>query len=129
MATLDWNKDGRPDLVVGHLYEEYALLTNTCPVSGNFIALRVVGIHSSRDAIGVSVSYELNDRRIVRQLTAGDGYQASNQHEILLGCSSVEKIESMTVQWPSGETQTLTNIATNSRYVLREGDQRLFLLP
>ena len=129
MAALDWNKDGRPDLAVGHLYEEYALLTNTCSVSGNFIALRFVGIHSSRDAIGVSVSYELNDRRIVRQLTAGDGYQASNQHEILLGCGSVEKIESLTVQWPSGETQTLKNISTNSRYVLREGERTLFKLP
>ncbi len=129
MVTVDWNRDGRADLAIGHLNEEYALLTNTCSTAGNFITLRFSGIQSSRDAIGVSVSYMLNDRRVVRQLTSGDGYHASNQHEILLGCGSADFVESITVVWPSGQQQILSNIATNARYLLREGDKTLFLLP
>ena len=30
VVCLDWSRDGQPDLAIGHLSEEYALLTNTC---------------------------------------------------------------------------------------------------
>ncbi len=129
VASLDWNIDGRPDLAIGHLSEPYALLTNTCPDSGRFVALRFIGIKSSRDPIGVSVSCKLNGQLIVRQLTAGDGYHASNQHELLLGCGSLKQIDTLTVRWPSGESQVLQNVSTNGRFVLREGEGRAYPMP
>jgi hypothetical protein len=129
MVTLDWNKDGRPDLAIGHLYEDDALLTNTCSSVGNFVAIKFAGTQSSRDAIGVSVSCDSNGRKIVRQVTAGDGYQASNQQEIIFGCGAAQTIQSMTVVWPSGQSQTFDNVSTNCRYVLREGNPSLLRLP
>ncbi|MBC7968186.1 MAG: VCBS repeat-containing protein [Fuerstia sp.] len=129
VVSLDWNVDGRPDLAIGHLSEAYALLTNTSPDPGNFVTLKLIGIKSSRDPIGASVSCRLDGRLIVRQLTAGDGYHASNQHELLLGCGSLTQIDALTLQWPSGGTQVLQNIPASGRFVVREGEGKCYSLP
>ncbi len=129
VVRLDWNIDGLPDLMVGHLSEPYALLTNRCPDHGHFVTLKLIGTRSGRDAIGTTVSYEMSGQTFTNQVTAGDGYHASNERELSLSCGSLTELEQVVIQWPSGETQTMTNILTNRRYVLREGDQRLYLLP
>ena len=129
VVRLDWNIDGLPDLMVGHLSEPYALLTNRCPDHGHFVTLKLIGTRSGRDAIGTTVSYNMSGRTFTNQVTAGDGYHASNERELSLSCGSLTKLTQVVIQWPSGKTQTFTNVSTNSRYVLREGDQRLFLLP
>ena len=85
---------------------------HTCSSVGNFVAIQFAGTQSSRDAIGVSVSCDSNGRKIVRQVTAGDGYQASNQHEIIFGCGAAQTIQSMTVVWPSGQSRTFDNVST-----------------
>ena len=129
VASLDWNRDGLPDVAVGHLAEPYALLTNTSLVTGNGVAVRFVGKTSERDAIGVTVSYQIGGRTMTRQLTAGDGYQSSNQRQLWLGCGETTRVESLSIVWPSGKRQTTTNIPVGIRCVIREGDAGHFELP
>ena len=129
VVCLDWNVDLRPDIAIGHLAENYALLTNTSSTPGHGVSLQLVGTRSSRDAIGATIAYRMNDRTITRQLTAGDGYHASNQHEVWLGCGIMNTIESLTVTWPSGLIQTFGPLATNHRYQLKEGFASEYRLP
>lgn len=119
-ARIDWNCDGREDLLVGHLGDDSALLTNTTPARGRFLSLRLTGVTSDRDAIGATVRARVGDRTLVRQLTAGDGYQASNERRIHLGVDA-EKMDELTVDWPSGAVQRFENVATGQRLLLVEG--------
>ena len=93
VARLDWNRDGRDDLLVGHLEDDSALLTNTTPATGRFLSLKLFGVGSSRDAIGTTVRARFGDRTIVRQLTAGDGYQASNERRLILGLGQADAVD------------------------------------
>ena len=129
VVCLDWNGDGQSDIGVGHLSEPYALLTNTCPNLNQGVTMRFVGVSSSRDAVGLTVSWQLESKTITRQITAGDGYQASNQREVWLACDATGQISTLNVTWPNGHTQTIHEIPGGTRGVLREDVGRWFPLP
>ncbi len=123
-ARIDWNRDGRDDLVVGHLDAPVALLTNTTAPCGNWLAIQLRGTDAARDAIGTTVEVSLADRTLVRQLVAGDGYQASNQRCLRFGLGSAEHIDAVTVRWPGGEPERFTDIAINSELIISQGRGR-----
>ena len=113
VAVLDWNCDGRPDFAVSHLETPAALLTNETQHAGHWLKLRLTGILSARDAIGSTVTVQCGKRVWTRQLTAGSGYQASNEKMLLFGLADCEHIDQLIVRWTSGTRQTFDNIATD----------------
>ena len=121
VARLDWNRDGREDLLVGHLEADSSLLTNTTTRTGRFLSLRLFGVGSSRDAIGTRIEARVGGRTIARQLTAGDGYQASNERRIILGTGDVDRIDELAVRWPSGTAQRFEQVSVPGELWLREG--------
>jgi tetratricopeptide (TPR) repeat protein len=121
VARLDWNRDGQDDLVVGHLHDETALLTNTTADAGMFLSIRLFGVHASRDAIGTIVSARIGERMLVRQLTAGDGYQACNERRLIFGVGGAGQVDELIVRWPSGTVQRFEKIATPREIWLPEG--------
>lgn len=106
VAKVDWNQDFREDLVVSHLQSPYALLTNNSKILSNPIAIRLVGRSSNRDAVGSTITMIEGDRRISKQVTAGDGYESSNSKEILFGSSDPNAV-AFEITWPNGKRQQL----------------------
>lgn len=126
VATIDWNRDGRSDLLVGHLDNDSALLTNTTSQVGRFLSLRLFGVESNRDAIGTTIRVRVNHRTITRQLTAGSGYQASNERRLIVGVGDAQQIDELVVRWPSGKVQKFENVPVSQEVWLPEGE-KLFL--
>ncbi len=104
VAKVDWNQDFREDLVISHLQSPYALLTNNSKILRHPIAIRLVGRSSNRDAIGSTITMVEGDRRICKQVTAGDGYESSNSKEILFGASDPNAVM-FEITWPTGKRQ------------------------
>ncbi|MBW3542077.1 MAG: VCBS repeat-containing protein [Planctomycetes bacterium] len=121
LARLDWNGDGREDAVISHLDRPAALLTNTTESPGHGVTLEFRGVVSARDAIGTVVRVKLGDETLVRQLTAGDGYQASNQRQLVIGLGSATTIDELQIRWPSGREQKFAALPADRRYVFIEG--------
>lgn len=127
LAVLDWNRDGRPDAAISHLDRPAALLTNQSVARGRWLHLHCVGTVSARDAIGTTVSVHTPDRRVVRQLTAGDGYESSNQRIIFIGLGMLpDDSLTVTVKWPGGETVELTDVPIDREVVIIEGRSQVF---
>lgn len=129
MALIDWNRDGRSDVVISHLDDPAALLQNSTSNTGNFIAARFSGRMSSRDAVGARVILTTNDATYIKLVTAGDGFQCSNQKELIFGIGPSAQIEELSVQWPSGKTQTITDLKSNRHYSIVEGRKRAWVRP
>lgn len=129
LARLDWNRDGREDVIISHLDCPVALLTNETEHSGHFLTLRFCGVLSDRDAIGATVTIEAGGRTSTRQLTAGDGYMASNQRQLVFGLGPAEQVDRIAVRWPSGHKQTFEHVPANREFVLVEGQPTLTPLP
>lgn len=122
MAIIDWNNDGRAEVAISRLDDPVMLLENTTASAGNHLAVQIVGTQSSRDATTTRLVATVNGRQIVRQFTAGDGYQSSNQKQVVFGLGDDDLVQELTVQWPSGQSQKFTNIAAGQTVILREQD-------
>ena len=125
MARLDWNRDGREEVVISHTGSPAALLTNETTPCGHYLTLQLRGVTSSRDAIGAICELQVGKRKLTRQLTAGDGYQASNQRQLVFGLGEATHIDKLSIRWPSGTTQTYTNVAVDTEYTAVEGREAL----
>ncbi len=121
LARCDWNRDGRDDFVVSHLDTPAALLLNETLQAGQFVAVRLVGVHGARDAIGAVVSGRAGEGRVVMQLTAGDGYEASNERRLTFGLGAAERLDDVRIAWPGGGEQQLGVLEAGTEYVLVEG--------
>jgi hypothetical protein len=115
-ARIDWNRDGRGDLLVGHLAKPSALLTNTTASPSRFLQLSLVGVESNRDAIGAIVTAKFAGLEKTFQITAGDGYQSSNERSITIGTGDAALMDELVIRWPSGLAQRIENLPTG-RYL------------
>lgn len=129
LARIDWNRDGREDFVVTNLDTPVALLTNNTVDSGNSIRLQLRGVQCNRDAIGTTVRIQVQGQERMQQLTAGDGYESSNQRQLILGIGPAQSAEIMTIRWPGGATQQFTDVRACQEYLAIEGHPRLVKLP
>ena len=127
MALIDWNRDGRMDLVTNHLDRPVALLENQTQVgSANSVRIELVGTQSERDAIGAVVTLQAQGETWTAWQTGGDGFLCSNQNQLHIGVGDRLEVELVTIQWPSGITQTFDSVATGASYVAIEGRDELF---
>ncbi len=121
LARLDYNRDGRDDFVVSNLEGPAALVENVTQPMGNWVTLRLIGLRGDRDAVGASVSLHTGQRMQVAQLTAGDGYQATNERKLTFGLGDAQRIESIVVRWPGGVEQSFQDVPSNREVLLLEG--------
>ncbi len=129
LARLDWNRDGKEDVCVSHLHAPVALLTNQTPDTGHFLAVRLCGVNSDRDAIGTTVGVKAGKQRWTGQLTAGDGYLTSNQRQLVFGLGSAAVIDELVVRWPAGLEQRFTEVVADQQLLLIEGRRQPVELP
>lgn len=129
LAVVDWNRDGLRDFVSTDLESSIVLATNRSNTKHHSLRLRLIGTLSSRDAIGAKVKVLIapgSERTI--QLTAGDGYQASNERVIEIGLGLMDHVESLEIRWPSGVITRWNHVSADEDYVAIEGHEELQLL-
>ena len=129
MAVIDWNNDGLPEVAVSRLDDSALLLENNSSNVGQYLGVRIVGINCARDASTARLVATVNGRKIIRQFTAGDGYQSSNQKQVIFGLDQAKSIEELLIIWPGGKTQTFNNIASGQTIAIREGNPTIWQLP
>jgi hypothetical protein len=127
LVRLDWNRDGRLDLVATHHDAPAALLENRTESSYRWLQFRLVGTTSERDAIGARVLVDAGGPKYLDVVTAGDGYACKNESILAFGLGSVDRVDQVTVHWPGGLQQEFRIPALNHRYLLVEGSEEVFL--
>lgn len=121
LAKIDWDRDGRSDVVLSPIGSPVALLTNTTAPGGHYLQLRLHATTTSRDAIGSIVTVTTDTGTMVQQLTAGDGYQVTNERVLHFGLAESELITSLTIEWPGGGVQSIENVSPNCLLEVVEG--------
>lgn len=121
LARLDWNRDGREDFAVSHIESSASLVSNEVGPAGHYLAVELRGVQSARDAIGATVALTSQGTTWVRQLTAGDGYQASNQRRLVFGLGQRTRVDALVVHWPSTSEQIFHDLPIDADILLVEG--------
>ncbi len=121
MARWDGDRDGREDLVLTHLDRPPAVLWNRTSAPHHGVGLVLTAVGSQRDAIGATVTVTTGQGEIVRQLTAGDGNQSTNQRRLVFGLGPLDRIQGVAIQWPSGTQQASGPLVVDAEYRWIEG--------
>ncbi len=122
LATGDFDNDGRVDVLVVDSDGKPLLLHNESAAPANgWVGFRLIGrAPSARNAYGAVVTLRAREQKWVRQCQPGGSYLSSSDARVHFGFGALTP-ESVTIRWPDGASQTLTDIPTGRYVVLREG--------
>ena len=124
-AVLDYDGDGDPDLVVmaARGAPQLRLFRNDFSGRGAALAVRLVGTRSNRDAVGARVTVETDRLRRTKIVNAGSGFLSQHSKELLFGLGASQRVLRVTVEWPSGGSQTFAGVPLNHRLRIEEGGE------
>jgi hypothetical protein len=123
LALADFNNDGLPDLAFSHNGGPVALLRNATATANRWVRLELIGDgrKSNRNAIGARVTIEAGGKTQVRFLNGGGSYLSASERRLLVGLGEEDRIDRLTVTWPSGRRQNFGPLAARHWWRLREG--------
>ncbi|RMH72188.1 MAG: T9SS C-terminal target domain-containing protein [Gemmatimonadetes bacterium] len=119
-AWADVDNDGDPDLVVANDGNNF--LYHNGGFGHNWFGAELTGTISNHPAIGSKVWIKAGGTWQMQEISAqsGGGYSAQSDRRALFGVGSATVIDSIRVDWSSGVTQYLQNVAVNQYLTISE---------
>ena len=100
--------------------ESAKLFQNSCDWGNNWLAVKLQGTQSNRDGIGARITVVAGDKTQIREVSSGRSNMGQNMMAAHFGIGSAQAVDSITITWPSGTVQTLTDVAVNQRLTVVE---------
>jgi hypothetical protein len=123
-AWADLDADGDLDLVVNNLEQPAFVYKNMSREQngGNFIQAKLQGSPQNPFAVGASVLVEYQGVKQYQELNPNHGIFSSVEHLIHFGMGQATQVDRLSVRWPDGKTQVLSNVPVNQRLTLKWTD-------
>jgi hypothetical protein len=118
-VVADFDGDGRLEIVTNNFNDRPYFFTNRLP-RRNYVAFRLTGTNSNRDAIGAVARLWVGDTVMVRQVNPAGGYLSQSSRVLHFGLGDRSKVDRVEIRWPRGGVQRLDNPATNTLHQIRE---------
>jgi hypothetical protein len=122
LALGDLDNDGKCDAVLVHLNEPVSVLRNICSNGNHWLGIELVG-RNNRDVIGARVILKTASGEQTRFAKGGGSYLSARDPRHLFGLGKEERIEKVTVIWPSGEREEWSNLAIDRYWQLSQGER------
>lgn len=124
-ARLDWDGDGREDLVLrSRTAPRLRLMLNRWPRPGHWLQFDLRGTACNRDAIGAQVFVEAGELRLRGSVRAGEGFLAASSKRVHLGLGAAAAAQRVWVRWPGGTIEEFGALEADRRWLLVQGSGR-----
>ena len=110
LAIGDLDNDGRLDAVVTANDGPVRILHNETSANNHWLALKLIGHKSNRDAIGAVVKLVTANGPQYSTVTTASSYLSSSDKRVHFGIGKEAVARTIEIRWPSGITQTLTDV-------------------
>jgi hypothetical protein len=120
-AFADIDNDGGVEVAVNNQGETPSLLKQTNqPAKGHWLLLRLEGSKSNRSALGAQVQVTAGGRAVLDEVRSGGSYLSQNDLRLHFGLGAATAADRITIKWPSGARQVLTNRKADQCLTVRE---------
>jgi enediyne biosynthesis protein E4 len=119
VAVADFSGNGRLDLMVNNFNDHPYYFRNHFPKK-NYVAFRLTGTKSNRDAIGALVKIHIGKEVMLRQVQGAGGYLSQSSRTAHFGLGERAKIDRVEIRWPSGQQQQIEAPAINTLHKITE---------
>ncbi len=125
VVASDIDEDGDLDLLITGVAPSPSVnvLENKVGNKNAWAFFDLEGVKCNRDAVGAKVVVKAGGITQTREVKGGGGGTPShgNSHWLHFGLGKATAIDSITVRWPGGATETFTDAKINGRFKLVEG--------
>ena len=128
LAYVDWDHDGDLDLWISNRTAPQArFLRNDASASNHYLAIRLEGRSSNRDAIGARLELYLKNNdgsdveKRIKTLYAGHGFLAQSSKWLHFGLGQRASIDRLVVRWPVGEPESFSRLDVDRWYQIVQG--------
>jgi hypothetical protein len=119
-AVVDFDNDGRSDLLVTVLANRPILLRNRDASGHHWLALELEGTTSNRDGYGALVTITADSRTWKAEAMCNTGFLMQSDPRVHFGLGSASRLDSIQIRWPSGRIQQLKDQAVDRILKIRE---------
>lgn len=122
-AYADVFGDGRLDILMATNAGPTVLFRNEVVGEPRNQSLRVklIGTKSNRDGIGAIVRVAAGGETQTQMLRSGSSYLSASELVLTFGMAQHEKVDTIEIAWPSGETERLSHVAVGQTITVTEG--------
>jgi hypothetical protein len=122
LIIADFDNDGAQDMYVLNANQKAIMYRNLIGSQNNWIEIRLQGTKSNRDGIGTRVTFYSAEGLRYRETNAGNGFLSQSTSRVHAGFGSMDRVERVVVEWPSGTVQEFKDVKTRMSYTLVEGE-------
>ncbi|MDE0053237.1 MAG: CRTAC1 family protein [Gammaproteobacteria bacterium] len=120
-AYADIDGDGDLDLALTQAGGPAVLLRNDQRLGHHWLRIRLRASPPNVHAIGARVTLEASGARQHRTMMPTRSYLSQVEPMITFGLGASEQVDSVTVTWPDGETESWTDLELNRVHILQRG--------
>ncbi len=120
-AFGDYDNDGDIDILINPVNALPELLRCDATNQNNWIKVKTVGVKSNRDGIGARIKIVTTDGSQIDEVRSGGSYYSQNDLRVHFGLGRNQRVKTIEIRWPSGQVDTLSDVAANQLIIVKEG--------
>jgi hypothetical protein len=117
----DFRNNGRLDLVLRQISGGPVILYENNFPQRHYLKVSLRGTKSNRLGIGARLTATVKDRPLVREMYPTNSYRSQMPNIVHFGLGDATKVDRLTIRWPSGKEQVVTDVAADRHIVVEEG--------
>ena len=122
LAAGDLFNDGHLEIVIENLVGQPMILRPQGGPRNHWIGFTLIGTKSNRLALNARVRITAGDLVQEDEVRSGGSYLSQNDLRLHFGLGTRDRIDKAEIHWPSGATETLSQLPSDRFYTVREGD-------
>ena len=123
-AVLDFDNDGRMDVLTTNIADRCVLLKNRDRSGNGWITLDLEGTKKNRDGFGAKVTVKAGGRTWKTEARCPTTYLFQGDRRLHFGLGKAQAVDSIEIVWPGGQVQTLTAVRAGQVLKVKEPGER-----
>ncbi|WP_052958668.1 VCBS repeat-containing protein [Maribacter thermophilus] len=123
-AYADLDNDGDLDLVINNINQAASVYENLSDTidKNHYLSLRLVGDGLNRFATGTQVKLYQDGKAQLTRLSVTRGYQSAVDNTLHFGLGTNDKIDSLLITWPDGDTKKILHPKADQNLVVTKDE-------